>query len=90
MAASVISCPIEGTTKTKIDIICTLKKIHQYEFISAAINDKLDKENIDDILDKYDKGLLLENEAIEIPSNNKENFLGHGFFGKLRSIDDIG
>lgn len=80
MTASVISCPIDETTKKKIDILCGLKKIHQYEFISGAIDDKLKKENVDSILDKYEEELKQENDSSE----------SHGFFGKLRSIYDIG
>lgn len=90
MTASVISCPIDDKTKKKIDIICGLKKIHQYEFISGAINDKLDKENVDSIIDSYEEELLRENEVIETGLNNKEKISGYGFLGKLRSIDDIG
>lgn len=87
MAAIIISCPIDDATKKKIDIICSLKKIHQYEFISGAINDKLNKENVDSILDSYETELLRENGVIEIGS--KERVAGSGFLGKLRSIDDI-
>ncbi len=63
-------------TKKKIDIVCGLKKIHQYEFISSAINDKLKNENVDSILDTYDEEITRKNE-------------NHGFLGKLRSIDEI-
>lgn len=89
MTASIISCPIDNITKKKIDIICGLKKIHQYEFISSAINDRLNKENVDSILDSYEEELLRENGVIDIGLNNKEKIASSGFLGKLRSIDDI-
>lgn len=76
MPASVISCPIDDTTKKKIDIVCGLKKIHQYEFITSAIEDKLKNENANDLMESYEKSI-----------NGK--FENSAFFGKLRSIDEL-